>query len=100
MPEVPFVLRWPDGVEQRCVSPSTIVHAHLATGLALPVGELVARTAEALDAASERVREVYGFACTGAAAQQAAIERAAARYAPDDGPAVVVRVGAAVEQPA
>lgn len=100
MPEVPFVLRWPDGTEQRCTSPSTIVHAHLATGLALPVGELVVRTAAALDAASERVREVYGFACTGAAAQQQAIARAAARFAPDDGPVVVVRVGAVAERAA
>jgi uncharacterized repeat protein (TIGR04042 family) len=94
MPAVSFVLRWPDGVEERYVSPSSVIHAHLTAGMSFTVGELVARTAAAMDAASERVRERYGFACTAAAEQQAAIERAARRYAPGDGPAIVAGVGA------
>jgi uncharacterized repeat protein (TIGR04042 family) len=94
MPAVGFVLRWPDGVEQRCTSPSSVVHDHLAAGMAFTVSELVARTALAMDAASERVRARYGFACSGAAEQQAAIERAAGRYAPGDGPAIIARVDA------
>ena len=94
MPAVSFVLRWPDGVEQRCTSPSTVIHAHLEAGMCFTVGELVDRTAAALDAASERVRERYGFACTGAAEQQAAIERAASRYAPGDAPALIARMDA------
>lgn len=84
MPEVPFRLRWPDGTTQQCVSPSRAIRDHLEPGAAYPVAELVRRAGEGLDAASERVREVYGFACTGAASQRAAIERRAAGSPPGD----------------
>jgi uncharacterized repeat protein (TIGR04042 family) len=90
MPAVGFVLRWPDGVEQQCTSPSTVVHAHLAEGMAFGVAELVARTAAAMDAASDRVQQVYGMRCTAALHQQEEIARAAARY--DGGTVEVVRV--------
>lgn len=93
MPAVSFILRWPDGVEQRCTSPSTVIHEHLAPGTSLRVGEFVDRSAVAMDAASERVRARYGFACTGAAEQQAAIERAAARYDAGRDIVTVVSVG-------
>jgi uncharacterized repeat protein (TIGR04042 family) len=93
MPVVEFTLRWPDGVQQRCSSPSTVIYEHFESGQVLPVPELVARMRVALDAASERVRARYGFACTGAAEQLAAIEDAASRYAGDAGPATVVAVG-------
>lgn len=91
MPAVSFTIRWPDGVEQVCTSPSTIVHDHLPVGLALPVGRFVERSGSALAAAGERVRERYGFECTAARAEQAAIEAAAARY-PDDRTVRVVAV--------
>lgn len=93
MPVVEFTLRWPDGTRQRCTSPSTVVHEHLQPGMALPVDEFVARSGEAMAAASARVRERYGFACTAAAEQQAAIERAAARFAPHGGTVEVLSVG-------
>lgn len=94
MPVVDFTLRWPDGQEQACSSPSTVIHEHLTAGMAFTVPELVERTRTAMDAASERVRARYGFACTGAAEQQAAIEARAARFADDDGVVTVVTVGA------
>jgi uncharacterized repeat protein (TIGR04042 family) len=93
MPEVSFTLRWPDGIEQRCTSPSTVIHEHLMTGTSFTVGEFVERTAMAMDAASERVRARYGFTCTGAAEQQAAIARSAARYDPHRDVVTVVSVG-------
>jgi len=93
MPAVSFILLWPDGVEQRCTSPSTVIHEHLTTGTSFPVGEFVDRSAVARDAASERVRARYGFACTGAAEQQAAIERSAARYDAGSDIVTVVAVG-------
>jgi uncharacterized repeat protein (TIGR04042 family) len=84
MPTVDFTLRWPDGRRQRCASPSTVIHEHLSLGMRLPVGEFVQRSAQALQAAGERVRQRYGFACAAAAEQQEAIARAAARYARDE----------------
>lgn len=87
MPVVEFTLRWPDGTRQQCTSPSSVVREHLQAGTAFAVADFVVRSAAAMDAASDRVRQRYGFACTAAAAQQAAIECAAARY-----PAGVVEV--------
>ena len=80
-----FSVRWPDGLEQSCYSPSLVVRDHLEPGLSYDVSEFVARSREALQIASDRVREKYGFACTRAAASLAGIERAAARY-PDAEP--------------
>jgi uncharacterized repeat protein (TIGR04042 family) len=89
MPAVEFTLRWPDGTRQRCSSPSTVVREHLSLGLALPVAEFVALSARAMDAASERVRESYGFSCGSAAWQQDEIVQAAARYDGEDEVVVV-----------
>jgi uncharacterized repeat protein (TIGR04042 family) len=94
VPVVAFVLEWPDGVRQRCTSPSSVVARHLQPGERLEVGELVARTREALQAASDRVLEVRGFRCTAADEQQRAIEQAAARY--PGGEVTVVAVGGTV----
>jgi uncharacterized repeat protein (TIGR04042 family) len=33
MPEMHFVVRWPDGAEMRCYSPSLVVREHLEVGL-------------------------------------------------------------------
>lgn len=93
MPVVDFTLRWPDGEHQRCSSPSTVIFEHFESGQTFPVPELVARMRVALEAASERVRARYGFACTGAAEQLSAIEAAASRYPGDAGPVTVVAVG-------
>ncbi|PTL58206.1 MSMEG_0570 family nitrogen starvation response protein [Paraconexibacter algicola] len=93
MPTVDFTLRWPDGRQQRCTSPSTVIHEHFVDGQEMPVPELVARMRVAMHAASERVRARYGFACTGAAEQLEQIESVAARYGGDAGPVTVVAVG-------
>jgi uncharacterized repeat protein (TIGR04042 family) len=84
MPAVDFTIRWPDGARQRCSSPSTVIHEHLSLGMRLPVSEFVQRSARALAAAGERVRQRYGFMCTAAAEQQEAIARAASRYSRDE----------------
>jgi uncharacterized repeat protein (TIGR04042 family) len=83
MPEMTFHVRWPDGVEQQCYSPSLVVHDHLETGQTYAVTEFVERTGRAMAEASDRVRARYGFACTSAAATAATIEQAAARYPGD-----------------
>lgn len=93
MPETPFEIRWPDGTPERCWSPSTIIHEHLAAGEQLSVDEFVGRARAGLAAASDRVRARYGFGCTASAAELERIEAAARRHAGQPGQVLVERVG-------
>jgi len=90
MPETTFRVQWPDGSIERCYSPSLVVRDHLNAGTFYELGDFVQRSRTALETASERVRDRYGFACTSAAAQLARIEHAAARFASHDRPRVLV----------
>ena len=76
MPEMHFSVRLPNGATIVCYSPSYIIEEYLTVGKQYAVPEFVARTREALNIASERVRERYGFACSSALDQQALIEQA------------------------
>ncbi|MEV7086226.1 MSMEG_0570 family nitrogen starvation response protein [Streptomyces sp. NPDC093085] len=80
MPEMYVRVRWPDGEVQRCYSPSTVVEEYFTPGVAYTVPDFVERSRTALGIASERVRERYGFACTGAAEELARIEGVAATF--------------------
>lgn len=77
MPEVIWTIRWPDGREQACYSPSTILARHFRVGEAVPVPEFRTRARAALQAASDRVAAVHGHPCSRAAAQIAVLERMA-----------------------
>ena len=77
MPEMIFKVRWPDGSDSTCYSPSLIVQDYL---VELPLADFLARTREALEIASERVRAKYGFACSRAMDQWAEIDEIAARF--------------------
>lgn len=90
MPEMRFAVRWPDGAESSHYSPSLVMHDYLSTGARYGVAEFVARAGEALDAAGERLRAAYGFACTSAMASRDEIVRTAAAY--PDGEVVVLRM--------
>lgn len=81
MPEMRFAVRWPDGAESSHYSPSLVMHDYLSTGSRYDVSDFVARSSEALDAAGERVRAAYGFACTSAMASRDEIVRTAGAYA-------------------
>jgi uncharacterized repeat protein (TIGR04042 family) len=81
MPEMHFRVRWPDGEIQRCYSPSTVIEDFFSPGTVYPLADFVDRSRQALGIASERVRAKYGFGCTGASDQLAAIESTAAAYA-------------------
>ena len=83
MPEMHFLVRWPDGRETRCYSPSLVVEKHLEPGAHYPVAEFVRRSGEALAIASDRVQAKYGMACSRALGQRAEIERRAAQFAND-----------------
>ncbi len=74
MPEVHFTVRWPDGSVETCYSPSTVIETFFVAGEAYPLADFLARSRAGLQAASERVRAVYGSGCSRAMAQLAAIE--------------------------
>ncbi len=79
MPELVFRLRWPDGRDQICYSPSTVLREHLVPGT-VRVDEFVRQVRAGLSAASDRVRARYGVPCSLALAQLTAIEAEAARH--------------------
>lgn len=83
MPAMHFTLRWPDASETRCYSPSLIVKDYLDPGRDYPLPELLRRSREMLNIASDRVRAKYGFACSMAMDELARIEDTAARFASD-----------------
>lgn len=83
MPVTHFVVRWPDGEEERCYSPSSIVREYLRPG-DYPLDVFLDHTRDALAAASERVREKFGYACSSALDQWAAIERRAEPFHAQD----------------
>ncbi len=95
MPEVSFTIRWPDGTSQLGRSPSRAIGGVIVEGAVYPCPEFVRRVRDGLNAASARVRERYGFACTAAAEQLDAIEATAARQTGDpDGLVAVERLRA------
>jgi uncharacterized repeat protein (TIGR04042 family) len=75
MPEVIFTVQLPDGTLKQCYSPSSVVHQYFATGDEITVAEFIARSRDALTAASERVRVKFGFSCSSASAQLQEIEQ-------------------------
>jgi len=85
MPAMHFHLRWPDGTEQRCYSPSLVIKDYFAPGTRYALPEFQHRMHEALHIASERVRAKYGFACSMAMDTLAQIDEAAAAHATHPG---------------
>lgn len=83
MPQMHFHVRWPDGREETCYSPSLVVREHLAVGGSYTVPDFLQRVHTALHIASERVRAKYGYACSMALDQLSAIEATAGTCAPD-----------------
>lgn len=81
MPEMHFLIRWPDGSAERCYSPSLVVKDYLAVGESYPLDDFLARAHAALTIASERVKARYGHACSLALAERARIEAGAGRFA-------------------
>ena len=80
MPEMRFHIRWPDGVDENCYSPSLVIKDYFVPGQAYSLPDFVARSRTALMIASDRVREKYGMACSRALGQLARIETTAGRF--------------------
>ena len=83
MPEMHFVVRWPDGDQSRCYSPSLVVRDYLEVGRTYVVGDFIERSRTMLNIGSERVRAKYGYACSAALDQLQALETRASDFAPD-----------------
>jgi uncharacterized repeat protein (TIGR04042 family) len=69
MPAVNFVLLWPDGVEEKCYSPSTVIYDYFEVGENYSLDEFMTLSEAALMSASERVRQRYGYVCSSASDQ-------------------------------
>jgi len=80
MPEMRFHIRWPDGRQENCYSPSLVIKDFFAPGETYALEDFLARTREALMIASDRVKEKYGMPCSLALGQLARIEAGAAAY--------------------
>lgn len=90
MPAINFNIRWPDGSEENCYSPSTVLRQHFKSGDKMPLGEFISKAEVALGAASDRVSEVYGYACSSAMDQLAVIKGNAARFKDLDDPQIEI----------
>ncbi|MEO1692730.1 MAG: MSMEG_0570 family nitrogen starvation response protein, partial [Cyanobacteria bacterium J06631_6] len=74
MPEINFKIQWPDGTQQSCYSPSLVVKKYFIPGDTYPLCEFVEKSRTALNIASDRVKQAYGFPCSRALGQLKQIE--------------------------
>jgi putative flavoprotein involved in K+ transport len=83
MPEMHFRVQWPNGTTEECYSPSWIIEEYLAVGSDYPIADFVERVSVALNIASDRVRQKYGFVCSSALDQLASIHARVESLSPD-----------------
>ncbi len=91
MPEVYMQIKWPDDSTDRVYSPSSVIREFFEEGEELSISTFEDRVTEALNRASERVREVYGMECA-SAKQELQRLRTALRERSDDGTVTVVEL--------
>lgn len=80
MPETYWTIRWPDGTEDRCYSPSSVIADFFAPGQTYSLADFTQRARKALELASGRVERKYGFACSSAMDQLDRIEHRATSF--------------------
>jgi uncharacterized repeat protein (TIGR04042 family) len=90
MPEMRFHIRWPNGEEQSCYSPSLVIKDFFSPGSSYPLAEFLSRSREALSIASDRVKARYGVPCGRALGQLQTLEAAGQRFMADPSAAVIV----------
>ncbi len=66
MPAVRFRVEWPDGKDDVFYSPSTIVYEYLQVNTNYSLDEFSEKVISALDHASERVKQKFGYYCSAA----------------------------------
>ncbi len=84
MPETYFKVRWPNGQEQQCYSPSSVVGEYFEVNKCYSLQEFVDLSEQALNEASERVRQKFGYYCSSAADQLQQIRIIAQQFEPSD----------------
>jgi uncharacterized repeat protein (TIGR04042 family) len=90
MPEMSFRLRWPDASETLNYSPSSVILNHFRAGDTYELAVFLQRARAAMEAASARVQDKYGFPCARARATLAAIEQQAAAFVEEPAAAVTI----------
>jgi uncharacterized repeat protein (TIGR04042 family) len=80
MPEMHFQIRWPDGTQETCYSPSTVVKDYLVAGKSYALQDFLAISRAALSAASDRVHAKYGMPCSRAQSQIRRLEAASLAF--------------------
>jgi uncharacterized repeat protein (TIGR04042 family) len=80
MPETRWKIQWPDGAEEVCYSPSSIVKQYFDPNRDYELADFVDRARTALNIASDRVQAKYGRPCGLAIGQLAEIEFKAAQF--------------------
>ena len=90
MPEMHFLVRWPDGSAQRCYSPSLVIKDYFSVGADYPLADFLDRSRTALGIASDRVQAKYGRPCALARAQLARMEAGCRSFVHLDGARVGV----------
>jgi uncharacterized repeat protein (TIGR04042 family) len=80
MPEMHWTLRWPDGSEERCYSPSSVITELFTPGQNYLLPDFLQRARIAMERASGRVERKYGFACSSAMQQLDRIESRVADF--------------------
>lgn len=83
MPEMRFVIAWPDGRRETCYSSSLVIKDYFAEGQNYRLSDFLDRIRKALTIASDRVRAKYGYPCSLALGQLSRIEQAATPYLTD-----------------
>ncbi len=81
MPEMRFLIRWRDGRNETCYSPSLVVKDFFAPGQSYPLADFLERSRTRAQHRSDRVKARYGFPCSRAMAQLNRIETGAKAFA-------------------
>lgn len=90
MPEMRYTIRWPDGREDTCYSPSLVVSDLMQPGRDYPLAEFMRLVREATAIANERVQAKYGFVCSRANDQLFQLEERQRRFVDQPGACVHV----------
>jgi uncharacterized repeat protein (TIGR04042 family) len=80
MPEIYFQIRWSDGKQDTCYSPSLIVKEYFTPQSEYSLDDFLTRSRTSLQIASDRVLAKYGMPCSRALGQLQQIEATAKTY--------------------
>ena len=75
MPAMHFYVTWPDGSQNCCYSPSTVISEYLQPGGSYKISQFAELSEKALLKASDRVQQKYGYHCSSAMDQLAQIRQ-------------------------